>query len=251
MPPAGAPRPDGSASNALAAYLETAIDRDALAAPHPGKLSLVPSPEPNGVPERDSRSAGHRRAAERDRLPAACCRRTTRRAASTTSPICCSCRRRSWERYLGAAEKISPAAVGDTNAPVMVNRYRLHPEQWQGARVDELPWGTRGGLAVKSDFPVDGDYLIRVELAAPADEPHQLEITWTANACRWRRSATRLAGVAGAAATRRRREDGGAQRRSTRRSSSAWRSKRVRGSSASRSWSATKSATSQRFAPHA
>ena len=63
------------------------------------------------------------------------------------------------ERYLDAAEKISRLAVGDTNAPVMVNRYRLHPEQWQGARVDELPWGTRGGLAVKSDFPVDGEYL--------------------------------------------------------------------------------------------
>ena len=81
------------------------------------------------------------------------------------------------ERYLDAAEKISRLAVGDPDAPVMVNRYRLHAEQWQGARVDELPWGTRGGLAVRSAFPADGEYLIRVELAAPPAEPHQLEIS--------------------------------------------------------------------------
>ena len=57
------------------------------------------------------------------------------------------------ERYLDAAEKISRLAVGDPNAPVMVNIYRLQPEQWQDARVDELPFGTRGGLAVRSYFP--------------------------------------------------------------------------------------------------
>ena len=59
----------------------------------------------------------------------------------------------------------------------MVNRYRLHPEQWQGARVDELPWGTRGGLAVKSHFPADGEYVVKVQLSAPPTEPHQLEIS--------------------------------------------------------------------------
>jgi len=60
---------------------------------------------------------------------------------------------------------------------VLVNRYRLHPEQWQGARVDDLPWGTRGGLAAKSDFPADGDYVVKVEFAAPPNGPHQLEVT--------------------------------------------------------------------------
>src|SRR5262249_32847495 len=45
------------------------------------------------------------------------------------------------------------------------------------ARVAELPWGTRGGLAVKSDFPADGEYVVRVQLAVPPAEPHQLEIT--------------------------------------------------------------------------
>src|SRR5438552_4867002 len=41
MPPPNAPRPDAATSNALATYLETSIDRDALASPHPGKLAFV------------------------------------------------------------------------------------------------------------------------------------------------------------------------------------------------------------------
>src|SRR5262245_59709140 len=41
MPPPNAPRPDAATYDALAASLETSIDRDALASPHPGKLALV------------------------------------------------------------------------------------------------------------------------------------------------------------------------------------------------------------------
>jgi hypothetical protein len=176
MPPAGAPRPDAQASNALATYLETSIDRDALAAPHPGKLSLVHrlsrTEYQNAIRDLLAIDALPKEIDYPLLLPADNSASGFDNIADLLfmSPAI-------MERYLGAAEKISRLAVGDTNAPMMVNRYRLHPEQWQGARVDELPWGTRGGLAVKSDFPVDGEYLIKVELAAPADEPHQLEIT--------------------------------------------------------------------------
>src|SRR5258708_2047400 len=41
MPPPNAPRPDAATSSTLAAYLETSIDRAALASPRPGKLALV------------------------------------------------------------------------------------------------------------------------------------------------------------------------------------------------------------------
>ncbi len=57
-----------------------------------------------------------------------------------------------------------------------MNLYRLSDEQPQDARVDGLPFGTRGGLAVKSQFPVDGQYLVKVELAGAARQPEQLEI---------------------------------------------------------------------------
>jgi hypothetical protein len=176
MPPPGAPRPDAATYNALASHLETSIDRDALASPRPGKLALVHrlsrTEYQNAVRDLlaidtlpkeidyslllppDNSSSGFDNIAD----------------LLFMSPAI-------MERYLDAAEKISRLAIGDPAAPVMVNRYRLNAEQWQGARVDELPWGTRGGLAVKSHFPADGEYQIRVQLALPPAESHQLEIT--------------------------------------------------------------------------
>jgi hypothetical protein len=176
MPPPGVPRPDAATYNALASHLETSIDRDALASPRPGKLALVHrlsrTEYQNAVRDLlaidtlpkeidyslllppDNSSSGFDNIAD----------------LLFMSPAI-------MERYLDAAEKISRLAIGDPSAPVMVNRYRLNAEQWQGARVDELPWGTRGGLAVRSHFPADGEYLIRVQLAVPPAEPHQLEVT--------------------------------------------------------------------------
>ena len=134
------------------------------------------------------------------------------------------------ERYLDAAEKISRLAVGDTKAPVMVNRYRLHPEQWQGARVDELPWGTRGGLAVKSHFPADGEYVVKVQLS-PRRPPNRTSSrsAWTASGCSSRRSAA-TPGASEPRAPAAAEDRGG--RSGPSRSNSASRSKRARGSSA-------------------
>src|SRR5215475_7610079 len=176
MPPPNAPRPDPATYNALASYLETSIDRDALAAPHPGKLAWVHRlsrteyqnavrdllaidalPQEIDYPlllPPDNSSSGFDNIAD----------------LLFMSPAI-------MERYLDAAEKISRLAIGDPASPVMVNRYRMGAEQWQGARVAELPWGTRGGLAVKSDFPADGEYAVRVQLAVPPTEPHQIEIS--------------------------------------------------------------------------
>ena len=75
------------------------------------------------------------------------------------------------ERYLDAARKIARLAVGDPEMPVMVNIHRLDDEQSQDARAEDLPFGTRGGLAIHSYFPVDADYTIKVELACAAARP--------------------------------------------------------------------------------
>ncbi len=81
------------------------------------------------------------------------------------------------ERYLDAARKISRLVVGDPSMPLMVNSYRLSPEQTQDIRVDELPFGTRGGLAVRTDLPLDGEYAVKFELAGAAREAHQIEVS--------------------------------------------------------------------------
>ena len=68
-------------------------------------------------------------------------------------------------RYLSAARKISRSAVGiPPNGPV-VKTYRVHPDLLQNDRLsEELPFGSRGGFAVKHFFPVDGEYVVRVRL---------------------------------------------------------------------------------------
>jgi hypothetical protein len=78
------------------------------------------------------------------------------------------------ERYLDAARKISRLTVGDPEMPPMVNIHKLHPEQLQEERVEELPFGTRGGLAVRSYFPLDGDYEVAVD---PVGNPGRIEIS--------------------------------------------------------------------------
>ena len=163
-------------SDGLAAYLEASIDRDALTAPNPGRLALVHrlsrTEYQNAIRDLLAIEALPKEIDYPLLLPADNSSSGFDNLADLlfVSPAI-------MERYLDAAEKISRLAVGDTKAPVMVNRYRLHPEQWQGARVDELPWGTRGGLSARSHFPADGEYLIRVQLAAAPAEPHQLEIS--------------------------------------------------------------------------
>ena len=57
----------------------------------------------------------------------------------------------------------------------------------QGIRFsDDLPWGSRGGLAIRYYFPVDGEYLFELRLKeSGADggfmgltaEPHQLDVS--------------------------------------------------------------------------
>ena len=77
------------------------------------------------------------------------------------------------DRYLTAAAKIARVAVGDPSMPPAVERYTAvkgnSNEQtwlWQTDRLGEdFPLGSRGGIAARHYFPVDGDYDLRVRLA--------------------------------------------------------------------------------------
>src|SRR5215813_832593 len=158
MPPSNAPRPDTQTYDALAGYLETSIDREAQREPHPGKLALVHrlsrTEYQNAIRDLLAIDALPKEIDYSLLLPADNSSSGFDNLADLLfmSPAI-------MERYLDAAEKISRLAVGDTHAPVIVNRYRLSAEQWQGTRVEELPWGTRGGMSAKTTVPADGEYL--------------------------------------------------------------------------------------------
>jgi mono/diheme cytochrome c family protein len=173
MPPPGAPRPDAVSYDRVATFLETELDRAEAARPHLGKLPLT---------HRLSRT--EYRNAVRDLLALESLPREVSidyllppdNISSGFDNIAdlLFISPSSMERYLDAARKISRLAIGDPAMPVMVNIHRLDPEHPQDERVDDLPFGTRGGIAVRSEFPVDGTYIVRVDVGAA--EGHDLEI---------------------------------------------------------------------------
>jgi len=176
MPPAGMPRPDVATYHSTASTLEAELDQAAAANPNPGKLPLfhrlTHTEYQNAI--RDLLALDHP-PQEMDfslLLPPDNSSSGFDNIADLlfVSPSI-------MERYLDTADKISRLAVGDPKIPVMINIHRVPAEQPQDARVDELSFGTRGGLAIHSDFPVDGDYVIKVELVSAAHLSEQLEIT--------------------------------------------------------------------------
>jgi len=176
MPPAGAPHPDKATYDSVASYLETELDRSAIAKPNPGTLPLF---------HRLSRTEYQN--AIRDLLGIGTLPKEMDYAVLLPADNISSgfdniadllfVSPSTMERYLDAARKVSRLAVGNPEMPLMVNIYKLHPEQLQDARVEELPFGTRGGLAIHSYFPVDGEYEVSFDIAGNARDANEIEIT--------------------------------------------------------------------------
>ena len=69
------------------------------------------------------------------------------------------------ERYLYAARQVSQLAIGDAGLRARFDTYRVPDREIQDDHnSDDLPFGTRGGIAVRHYFPLDGEYSIRVGL---------------------------------------------------------------------------------------
>jgi hypothetical protein len=176
MPPPGLPRPDQATYHSVATYLETELDRAAAAKPNPGRVSAF---------HRLSRTEyikAIRDLLALDALPKELDITTLLPADNSStgfdnladllfiSPT-------ALDGYLSAARKISRLAVGDPAIPVIVDRYLLPDDLPQDVRQEGAPLGTRGGLVVRTDFPVDGDYRLNIEFAGNARDRHELEVS--------------------------------------------------------------------------
>ncbi len=176
MPPPGNPRPDKAETASLIAALETSLDRAAALKPNPGRFilhRLNRTEYANAIRDLlsldidvssllppDDESYGFDNIAD----------------VLGVSPALL-------EQYVSASRKIAGLAVGDMTMGPIVETWRTRPDLSQDQQVEGLPLGTRGGLVVSHNFPLDGDYTLKVVLARNSvevtrglEEPHQVEI---------------------------------------------------------------------------
>jgi len=88
---------------------------------------------------------------------------------------------------MSAAGKVTRLAIGDPNVLPNQETYDLPYLLTQDERMSEdLPFGSRGGTAIRHNFPLDGEYLIKIRLQRAGiehdrqiiglSEPHQLDV---------------------------------------------------------------------------
>jgi len=166
MPPPGMPHPDNATYDAVADWLEAGIDRAAAAKVNPGRTAslhrLNRAEYANAVRDLvavevdaqamlppDEQAFGFENNAEALSMPPALL-----------------------DRYVSAAAAVSRRAVGDPNMPPVFVRYgalkNSANDQTYLRQTDRLgedfPLGTKGGVAAKHYFPVDGQYVFRIRL---------------------------------------------------------------------------------------
>lgn len=158
MPPPGRPRPAAAAYDAVASTVEAAIDRVAAADPNPGR---PPIHRLNRVEYRNAiRDVLALEIDERELLPPDESGYGFDNIADVLalSPVLL-------DRYMVAAEKISRLAIGSPSLRPTIEKYTVPYTKWQDSRMGEaLPFGSRGGAAVRHHFPLDGEYVIRLSL---------------------------------------------------------------------------------------
>ena len=153
MPPTGMPRPAPAVLESLVTWLESELDRGAAThLPAPGLHRLNRTEYTNAI--RDML------ALEVDATKFLPADDSTRgfdniAGALTLSPAL-------MEAYLSAAGKISRLAIGDVSAPTQAV-FEVPADTAQNYHIEGLPFGTRGGILIKYQFPTDGEYTFKVK----------------------------------------------------------------------------------------
>ncbi len=180
MPPAGMPRPDKATYDGFATYLETSLDRAAAAKPNPGRVAI------HRLNRAEYKNAVHDLLATdidvESLLPVDDSGYGFDNIADvlSVSPMLLV-------RYMSAAGKVSRSAIGDPNVLPNLETYDVPYLLTQDERMSEdLPFGSRGGIAIRHNFPVDGEYVIKIRLRKAGIEhdkqiigltdPHQLDV---------------------------------------------------------------------------
>ncbi len=178
MPPPGRPRPDEATYGATTSWLETTLDTASAARPNPGRVPvhrLNRTEYANAVRdllalEIDGRSLLLADEPDQQGFDNVA-------SVLSVSPALL-------ESYLSAASTVSRLAVGDRSINPVVDTFKIPTALVQDDRTSEaLPFGSRGGTAIRYHFPLDGEYTVKVVLKRQLylylmgmGEPHQIDV---------------------------------------------------------------------------
>ena len=178
MPPPGRPRPDAMAMQTFVKRLESALDQAAAARPNPGRLALHRlnrAEYANAIHDLlaltiDARSMLFADDADQHGFD-------NNADVLSVSPAL-------MERYMSAARKVARVALGRGISNPVSDTYSIPRMLVQDTRTDDdLPLGSRGGMAIRHRFPVDGEYRLKIKLQTNLydyirglGQRHQLEV---------------------------------------------------------------------------
>jgi hypothetical protein len=177
MPPQGMPRPEQPKIDGLITWLEASLDKANALHPEPGRSALHRlnrteysnairdlldlKVDVSSLLPADDESNGFDNIAEVLRV----------------SPSLL-------EAYLSASREVSALAVGDPKTRPVSEIVQVPPDLAQSEHIEGLPLGTRGGILIHHNFPLNADYEFSVVIlrnivgyVTGMEFPHQLEIS--------------------------------------------------------------------------
>ena len=161
MPPTGVPRPDAATYAEMIGWLEGELDRAWVASPNPGRIGAV---------HRLNRTQYNNAMRDLFALPNIDVRSQlpgdeTADGSFDNFADSLSISTAHLERYLSVARQITRLATGlPPSAPALsIYEVPLHIVQ-DDLQSEDLPLGSRGGIAVRYNAPVDGEYTVKVRL---------------------------------------------------------------------------------------
>ena len=160
MPPQGNPRPDRETYRSMASWLENEIDRAWAAKPYPGRIGAVHrlnrTEYNNAIRDLFALNQDVKSLLPGDETADGSFDNFADSLSISTAHL---------ERYLSVSRQITRLATGLPPTNPKVDRFEIPLHVLQEDRQSEdLPLGSRGGIAINYNFPVNGDYLVKVRL---------------------------------------------------------------------------------------
>src|SRR5262245_21769406 len=160
MPPPGMPRPDAATYRSVATALERDIDQAWAAHPNPGRIGAVHrlnrTEYTNVIRDLFALDLDVRPLLPGDETADGSFDNLADALSISTAHL---------ERYLSVARQVTRSAVGLPPASPGSETFEIPIHVLQDDRQSEnLPFGSRGGIAIPYNVPTDGEYLVKVRL---------------------------------------------------------------------------------------